>query len=147
MNFFWTGVDFFFVISGFVFAPTISRGSLKIIPYAIGRLLRIYSLYLVALFAYFLSASEHPLALTFLYDHIFMLHTLTDKENAYFFNAAFWSLPAEIQFYIFVPVLAFLTRLRLNLWALMITAVLLRFAIYQQAMADPDNSFFQSLWG
>ena len=51
-RFLFTGVDLFFVLSGFVFAPYLFGKKLLIIPHLIRRLFRIYPLYIIALIIY-----------------------------------------------------------------------------------------------
>jgi len=123
LGFLWTGVDLFFVISGFVFAPLLlgktSDGGpavaakLAVDAFFIRRLFRIYPLYLLALCAYALSqpAAADKTA-TFL-RHLLFLHTTRSYEEAYYFNPAFWSLPVEIEFYLAVPLLALLAGRRI----------------------------------
>ncbi|MEX2365217.1 MAG: hypothetical protein WD601_01335, partial [Pseudohongiellaceae bacterium] len=48
LDFLWTGVDLFFVISGFVFAPMVFGEKVAIGPYLVRRFFRIYPLYFVA---------------------------------------------------------------------------------------------------
>ena len=48
----YTGVDLFFVLSGFVFAPYVFGKPLALGPYMLRRVLRIFPLYVVALLLY-----------------------------------------------------------------------------------------------
>jgi exopolysaccharide production protein ExoZ len=119
MQFLWTGVDLFFVISGYVFAPMIlpmegeatttelrlhKSGSTH--AYFLRRFFRIYPLYLLALIAYFIVLPEAPEKTPYFIRHLFFLHTTRSFEEAYYFNPAFWSLPVEIEFYLLLPLLA-----------------------------------------
>lgn len=52
LTFSFSGVDLFFVISGFVFAPYIFGKKFIVIPFLIRRFFRIYPLYLAALLFY-----------------------------------------------------------------------------------------------
>jgi exopolysaccharide production protein ExoZ len=119
MGFLWTGVDLFFVISGFVFAPMLlpmqaeaTTAELRLhqnssIPaYFLRRFFRIYPLYLLALLAYFAVLPDAPEKLSYFIRHLFFLHTTRSFEEAYYFNPAFWSLPVEIEFYLLLPLLA-----------------------------------------
>lgn len=118
LEFLWTGVDLFFVISGFVFAPMLlqQRGGsaappgqgLAVRAFFLRRLFRIYPLYLLALIAYWLSVPDAPEKTLYFLRHLFFLHTTSSFEEAYFFNAAFWSLPVEVEFYLLLPLLALL---------------------------------------
>ena len=108
LNFFYTGVDFFFVISGFVFAPTLLspvRENFK--AFAIRRIFRIYPLFLLAIFVYALlphKSWDNGIIL----QHALFLHTTISKEIAFYYNPAFWSLPVEIEFYLMILALVFL---------------------------------------
>lgn len=101
-----TGVDLFFVLSGYVFAPYLFGKSLPLVAHLIRRFFRLYPLYLVALLLYVglrlpaASAWDHFAA------HLFMAHTFSSLEVAYFYNAAFWSLPPEVEYYLLLPLLA-----------------------------------------
>lgn len=144
-GFLWTGVDLFFVISGYVFAPqllsrmgTSTPGAVPGFPlrgFYIRRFFRIYPLYAVAVLAYALALPEAPEKLGYFWRHLAFLHTTRSFEEAYYFNPAFWSLPVEIEFYILLPLLALLGR---RLWWLgVITVVIGLFAHYQRG-ADAD---------
>jgi len=111
MNFFWTGVYLFFVITGFLFAKTILFKDVDVFPYAVRRFFRIYPLYLFSLIIYYLITQDHPNKPFLLIKHIFFLNTVSySPRKALFFNAAYWSLPVEIEFYAFVPLLVYATR-------------------------------------
>lgn len=105
----YTGVDLFFVLSGFVFAPYVFGKSLALWPYVVRRVLRIYPLYLVCLLLYVLlrhvQGSE---PWRYAWQHVLMLHTSVSQEMAAYYNGAFWSLPVEVEFYALVPLLAWL---------------------------------------
>lgn len=107
LNFLWTGVDFFFVISGFVFGKMIYRSKFSLPSYFIRRAFRIYPLYLISLLLYFAITAENSDKWFFLLKHLFFLHTTESAQEAFFFNPAYWSLPVEVEFYLSVPLLAF----------------------------------------
>lgn len=107
LNFLWTGVDFFFVISGFVFGKVIYSSKISLPAYFIRRAFRIYPLYFVSLLLYFIVTIEYPDKRLFLFKHLFFLHTTESVQEAFFFNPAYWSLPVEVEFYLCVPLLAF----------------------------------------
>jgi peptidoglycan/LPS O-acetylase OafA/YrhL len=131
MNFLYTGVDFFFVISGFVFAPLLlSPARENTVAFAIRRAFRIYPLFLFAVIFYALlphKTWDNGIVL----QHALFLHTTISKEIAFYYNPAFWSLPVEVEFYLLIgllvslkirnttPVLLLLTGLTLltGLWA------------------------------
>lgn len=105
LAFLWTGVDFFFVISGFVFGRAIYAGNLAVLPFLIRRFFRIYPLYFCSLILYYWFSADHPDKFSFFINHLF-LHTTHSVEEAFFFNPAYWSLPVEMEFYLLVPLLA-----------------------------------------
>jgi len=126
LNFLWTGVDFFFVISGFVFGKIIYSSQISLRAYAIRRLFRIYPLYFVSLLLYLMLAAAHPDNLLFFIKHLLLLHTTHSTQEAFFFNPAYWSLPVEMEFYLSVPLLAFLlARLKNALYWLFWLSLLL----------------------
>ncbi|MEI7538266.1 MAG: acyltransferase [Comamonadaceae bacterium] len=101
-----TGVDLFFVLSGYVFAPYLFGKPLSLAPHLIRRFFRLYPLYVCALLLY---AGLH-LPANSAWDHfgihLVMGHTLASPEIAYYYNAAFWSLPPEVEYYLMLPLLA-----------------------------------------
>ena len=101
-----TGVDLFFVLSGYVFAPYLFGKSLPLVAHLIRRFFRLYPLYLVALLLYVLLRLPAASAWDHFAAHLFMAHTLSSLEEAYFYNAAFWSLPPEVEYYLLLPLLA-----------------------------------------
>jgi exopolysaccharide production protein ExoZ len=108
-GFFWTGVDAFFVISGFVFAKTI-YGTVSFTPYIIRRFFRIYPLYLFSLILYYFFTSGDPQKNIYFIKHLFFAQTTSSVKEAFYFNAAYWSLPIEIEFYLLVPLLSILRQ-------------------------------------
>lgn len=101
-----TGVDLFFVLSGYVFAPYFFGRPLAWGPHLVRRFFRLYPLYLVALTLYVFLKLPDPAATKHVAEHVFMAHTLKSLEVAFFYNAAFWSLPPEVEFYLALPVIA-----------------------------------------
>ena len=100
-----TGVDLFFVLSGFVFAPVLlQRPVPSLRAYGLRRMLRIYPAYLVALALYVMLAWMAGRPLVHLPEHMLMAH-LQSREMAFYYNPAFWSLPVEMEFYFLVPAL------------------------------------------
>jgi len=110
LDFSFSGVDLFFVISGFVFAPYFYGKKLDIGPFFIRRLLRIYPLYVVALGLYAALRHVNGQGVEHLLEHLLFLHTLKSKEIAFYYNPAFWSLPPEVEFYLVLPALCTLFR-------------------------------------
>ena len=105
-----TGVDLFFVLSGYVFGPYFFGRPLAWGPHLVRRVFRLYPLYLLALALYVVLKLPDPAATRYLADHLLMAHTLRSMEIAFFYNPAFWSLPPEVEFYLVLPLVAALLR-------------------------------------
>ncbi|KFB78207.1 acyltransferase [Candidatus Accumulibacter cognatus] len=105
-----TGVDLFFVLSGFVFGPYLLGKPLPVLPHLVRRFFRLYPLYVAALIGYILLHEPPAQAWEHFPEHLLMLHTVVSKETAFYYNPAFWSLPPEVEFYLFLPLLATLSR-------------------------------------
>ncbi|HWI78622.1 MAG TPA: acyltransferase [Ramlibacter sp.] len=105
-----TGVDLFFVLSGYVFAPYFFGKPLELAPHLVRRFFRLYPLYVCALLTYVVLKLPDPSAWRHFWSHLFMLHTLGSLDVAFFYNPAFWSLPPEVEFYLLLPLLAVLMR-------------------------------------
>lgn len=101
-----TGVDLFFVLSGYVFAPYLFGKPLPLWPHLIRRLFRLYPLYLCALLLYAGLRLPAANAWDHFGVHLLMGHTLNTLEIANFYNPAFWSLPPELEYYLLLPLLA-----------------------------------------
>jgi len=130
LAFLWTGVDFFFVISGFVFGRAIYAGNLAVLPFLIRRFFRIYPLYFCSLILYYWFSADHPDKFSFFINHLFFLHTTHSVEEAFFFNPAYWSLPVEMEFYLLVPLLALVAaRYKYFILILFISFLLFRIVI------------------
>ncbi|MFN5701317.1 MAG: acyltransferase family protein [Betaproteobacteria bacterium] len=137
-----TGVDLFFVISGFVFAKLLAQPGWSLAGYGVRRLFRLYPLYLVALLTYALlqPAEGRWQALP---AHLAMLHTTGSLQTAAAYNVAFWSLPPEVEFYLLLPALAWLawhgarTKGR-ALWILLAAALALKLGLVMAA--EPSES-------
>jgi len=146
LNFLWTGVDFFFVISGFVFGKIIYSSNISLRAYAIRRLFRIYPLYFISLLLYLMLAAAHPDKLLFFIKHLFLLHTTHSTQEAFFFNPAYWSLPVEMEFYLSVPLLAFLlSRLKNALYWLFWLNLLITLWIAAHAAPLPQPNIYTIL--
>lgn len=124
-----TGVDLFFVLSGFVFAPYIlSRKRLDWWPHLVRRFFRLYPLYIFALLIYAFVKQGGDEVWTEMVRHLAMAHTLGGIDTAFYFNPAFWSLPPEVEFYLFMPLVALLVR-HVGVWRLFWLALILRLAL------------------
>lgn len=136
MAFAFTGVDLFFVLSGFVFAPTVMAGRVPALgPYAVRRFARIYPAYLVALAVYVLLAWQAGKPLRYLPEHLLMAH-MQSREMTFYYNPVFWSLPAEVTFYGLVPVLAWWLGRRTTLRWTVVFAVALALRLGMVPLAD-----------
>lgn len=102
----WLGVEFFFMISGFVIFMTLARVAGPI-EFAVRRFARLYPAYLVcALLVYLVTSlvpyptNQHPL-----YD--LAIAPLVDAPffHASYISGAYWSLVAEARFYFWVCVI------------------------------------------
>lgn len=145
MNFLWTGVDLFFVISGFVFAPQIFRGKIAPLGFFIRRFFRIYPLYILSVGLYFALKPAAPEKIGYLFSHLEMLHTIHSREEAFFFNPAYWSLPPEIEFYLLLPLLALWVNNSRALIALTLLALAMHLALFTHAQANSSIGLIEIL--
>lgn len=152
----YTGVDLFFVLSGFVFAPYVFGKPLALRAYLVRRVLRIYPLYLATLLIYVgLRQGQGAEPWRYFWQHVAMLHTMVSQEIAAYYNGAFWSLPVELEFYALVPFVAALVA-RNRRWfgvalaaALGVHAALALWAVPGHAPMPLvlANVHFPGLWG
>ncbi len=127
LNFLQTGVDLFFIISGFVFAPIIYSGKISVTPYLIRRFFRIYPLYFFSLLLYYGFAADDPQKFAFFIDHLFFLQTTSSAEETMFFNVVTWTLPIEIEYYLLVPFLTLLiARNKNTIYIVLLLAIILK---------------------
>ncbi|KHD06260.1 hypothetical protein PN36_16600 [Candidatus Thiomargarita nelsonii] len=143
LNFLQTGVDLFFIISGFVFAPAIEAGKIAVMPYLIRRFFRIYPLYLCSLFLYYWFSSSDPNQFSFFINHLFFLHTTHSVEEVNFFNIAYWTLPIEAEFYLLVPLFV-IARYKYFIHIIFILAILLKtiLTFTSAELSNPNLSSF-----
>ena len=119
-----TGVDLFFVLSGFVFAPYLFGKPLYAGPHLIRRFFRLYPLYLCALLLYVVLRLPSGSAWDHVGVHLFMGHTLSSLAIANFYNPAFWSLPPEVEYYLLLPALAWAASRFRFVWPLVLATAL-----------------------
>ncbi len=101
-----TGVDLFFVLSGFVFAPYYFGKTLHWPAFALRRVFRIFPLYWLALAAYIGLNHAQGLPVRHVVEHFALAQTLVSPEIAFYYNPAFWSLPVELEYYLLLALLA-----------------------------------------
>lgn len=108
LHFFHNGVDLFFVITGFLFAPYLLRDTiLNPLEFLVRRAFRIYPLYIISLFL--ISSSlwgEKTGILLALLKHLFFFQTWPGSSlaEAGFFSLIYWTLPVEVAFYLFIAI-------------------------------------------
>ena len=149
-----TGVDLFFVVSGFVFAPYLFGRPLAWRAHAVRRFFRIYPAYLAALAVYAGMKAANGQPLLFMAEHLSFLH-VQSKEMAFYYNPPFWSLPAEVEFYLVLPLLAGAARAAHRRWgapgpqvlvlALLAAAAALRWALGWGSDGQAQNMAFIAL--
>jgi peptidoglycan/LPS O-acetylase OafA/YrhL len=116
------GVELFFVISGFILGLPFAASHLKSAPpvklrkYYLRRLTRLEPPYFVAvLLIFFLAVRVQGKTVTALLPHLsaslFYVHNLIFAQPSTFISVA-WSLEIEVQFYLLVPLLTLLFRIR-----------------------------------
>jgi peptidoglycan/LPS O-acetylase OafA/YrhL len=142
----WTGVDLFFVLSGFLisrqlFRSLSTRGTFSLREFYFKRLLRIVPAYLVVLVAYFCLPWIHereslPPLWRFL---TFTQNIGLDLRTSGTFSHA-WSLCIEEQFYLVLPIVLLLfARRRHAVWILpllVVSGLLVRTLLFQQRVED-----------
>ena len=131
-----SGVDLFFVISGFVFAPYLFEKTFSAGSFFLRRLFRIYPLYIVSLLVYAALKIANGQEANYFLTHLFFLHTTVSREVAFYYNPAYWSLPPEVEFYIFFPVLILIAKLRKGFTLVVASAFVLHFFL---AFSSPLN--------
>lgn len=137
-----TGVDLFFVLSGFVFGPILFGQEQQWRAYALRRAFRIVPAYWLAVAVYALilwaqTGSAGPWV-----QHLFFLH-LSSPQTAFALNPAFWSLVPEVEFYLLLPFLAQWVRGRNQRFiALLFGALLLRLMLGSLADRASANIAF-----
>ena len=136
LQFLHVGVDLFFVISGYVFAPYLFGKPLRLRPFFVRRWFRVYPLYLLAVVMYACLRPWDAMMGGNILKHLLFLHTLESREVAFSLNPAFWSLPPEVEFYLLLPVLAPLVASSIHrLIALLAVTVALRLFVFMPGLA------------
>jgi peptidoglycan/LPS O-acetylase OafA/YrhL len=143
-----TGVDLFFVLSGFVFAPYFWGKSLSLPAFLVRRFFRVYPAFLLALAVYMALKWQAGQPLLYVGEHLTFTF-LQSRAMAFYYNPPFWSLPAEVEFYLLLPLLAWLLRVvwpALHRWtgvlAVLFLALGLRLWVGFMSDRDSENLFF-----
>jgi peptidoglycan/LPS O-acetylase OafA/YrhL len=138
-------VTLFFALSAFLlFHPIASGRKLDIKKYYLKRVLRIYPAYLVAIaLSIALIGIKYPnssISAPNILSHLFFVHTFTEWHHSIVGPA--WSLGAEVQFYLLLPLIAL--ALRKNAALKIGIAVLL---LCPLIAFRPQSGFWLLLWG
>ena len=136
-SFAFTGVDLFFVLSGFVFAPQLFGKKVSMAGHFVRRFFRLYPLYVVALIAYAFGRYLQDQSTDHLVKHLLFAHTWQTREVAFHYNPAFWSLPPEVEYYLALPLLALLCSGIASVLALAAVALGLHVALAWLSPMDP----------
>lgn len=131
-----TGVSLFFVLSGYVFAPYLQGRPLAWGPHAVRRFFRLVPLYWCAVAVYVLLRAGAGGEAPYVWKHLFFLHTTESLEIATYYNSAFWSLPPEVEFYIALPLLAWLAG-RFGFVSVLMASIAIHLVL--AGFADPDE--------
>lgn len=144
-----TGVDLFFVISGFVFGPYWWGSQLQsvreLVAFGVRRFFRIYPAYVAALLLYVFIKNMSGAPLLYVAEHLTFFH-VQSREMAFYYNAPFWSLPAEVEFYLTLPLLCWLAqKIRGGFILLLGLAILLRIVLARDLNWETQNSAYIAL--
>ncbi|WP_419591287.1 acyltransferase family protein [Thiolapillus sp.] len=143
----WAGVDVFFVLSGFVLGLAYcqawlgNRPPVRTAEYFRRRLLRVLPAYWVqiaVLLLVMLAAGVGLPAGRDVLAQVLMVHNLFGEPSTQL-NPVYWTLPVEFDFYLLLPLLAFLFAPRLWVWLLLpsvLLVVLYRYGLFQYALHD-----------
>ncbi|MBH9553315.1 acyltransferase family protein [Inhella gelatinilytica] len=137
-----TGVNLFFVLSGFVFGRYVWGAPLDLKGYALRRCMRIVPLYFVAVALYAWAAPTGEISGGLVLKHLLFLHTWENHATATALNPAFWSLPPEVEFYLFIPLIA---RLKGPVRVLFVMAFIGRWLIGEALPSEGVNAALR-LW-
>jgi exopolysaccharide production protein ExoZ len=147
VHFFHNGVDLFFVITGYLFAPhLLGAARITAVPFLVRRAFRLYPLYLVSLGMGAVTLWGDPALAVQLVRHLLFVQTLPmfPAADAGYFSLVYWTLPVEVSFYALVAVmLAWPSGGSRSGWrtALLGLAGLAGFALFEQTggpVGSPD---------
>lgn len=113
LHFFHNGVDLFFVITGYLFAPFLLNEKTVVAKLFLKRrFFRLYPLYLLSLLTFTLLATTSLPELSLWVEHLFLLqslpyHTIVEAGSI---SLVYWTLATELQFYFFVLLMSLFYR-------------------------------------
>jgi len=113
LHYFHNGVDLFFVITGYLFAPILLGEKRVNAPtFLKRRFFRLYPLYLISLITFTLTATDRLPSLALWIEHAILLQTLPyhTLEQTSAISLVYWTLATELQFYLFVLAMAVIYR-------------------------------------
>jgi len=113
LHFFHNGVDMFFVITGYLFAPfLLNDKKLHALTFLKRRFFRLYPLYLLSLLIYIATVSDNTISLIMILEHLFLLQALPyhSLSEVSIISTVYWTLAVEFQFYLLVVVLQLLYK-------------------------------------
>lgn len=149
-----TGVHLFFVISGFLLAMPFMDGlaGTRAFPDTISfwkrRFIRIYPPFLVSLIAFTLlrivTHTNVPSAGNVLI-HLFLVNNLVPDKDFYSINGVYWTLAAEMQFYVLLPLLALLVKRVSPVGPQAVRRLILLFFLIGIVARTLEFSYFQSI--
>jgi len=151
----WAGVDVFFVLSGFVLGLAYcqawlgNRPPIRTREYFRRRLLRVLPAYWVQIVVLLLILLLTGVTLPATGDvltQLLMVHNLFGDPSTQL-NPVYWTLPVEFDFYLLLPLLAFLFVPRRWLWLLLLSVllvVLYRYGLFRYAVHELPVS--QKVW-
>lgn len=144
------GVEFFFVLSGFLLFVPFAKARIEGAPwpslrgYAIRRVLRILPAYYVAVVLILLFQRSEAFAsvkgLWTILSHATMTFTFS-TETMKAFSPVFWTLAVEEQFYFLLPFAALLFCLRGGRWIVLATVPLSHFIIFALDRYWPNHYY------
>ena len=148
------GVELFFVISGFVLSLPFARNYLKegkrvyLKQYFVRRLTRLEPPYfLVMIFLFLLNSGTHLHMARELAPHLlaslFYIHNIIYPGSLPVINPVAWSLEIEIQFYIMVPLLAYIFVLQKNTRRLLLVTIMIVMPVAQYFFKCDTLFFYQ----
>jgi peptidoglycan/LPS O-acetylase OafA/YrhL len=129
------GVAIFFVHTSLVLLGSLDRHGSALMPFYVRRVFRIYplSITIVLLIALIQLAWPDPIDIGRLLSNLFLVQNLTGDPV---YTGPLWSLPHEVQMYLFLPFLYFVIRRTKHS---VVWCALIYFTSVVLAALDPDN--------